>query len=364
MTPTYSRRHSPGRWPRTVGSAIVGLPAVIAITLVVTPPDILTGPRCQLGAAEAVATSAAPLPAGLPPVPNPADNPPTAEKIHLGQQLYFDPRLSSDRTVSCASCHDPAKGFSNGAAVATGVGGQKGGRSAPTVVNSAYSALQFWDGRAATLEQQALGPIQNPIEMNLPIDEAVARLNAITGYRTQFQQVFGTDATPDGIAKAIAAYERTVLSGNAPYDRFKAGDTGALSESATRGYKLFFGKARCSACHVGANLSDSSFHNLGTTTTDVGREAISGLAGDRGAFKTPTLREIARTAPYMHNGSLATLADVVAYYNKGGNPGELVDEEIFPLNLSATEQADLVQFLTEGFSSPEYPAHSAPALPE
>lgn len=303
-------------------------------------------------------------PAGLPPVKHPTDNPPTPEKIALGKQLYFDPRLSRDQTISCASCHDPAKGWSNGEQFATGVGGAKGGRNAPTVINAAYYTTQFWDGRAKTLEEQALGPIQNPIEMNMTLEAVVERLNGIAGYKEQFQRVFGTDVTADGIAKAIAAFERTVLSGNAPYDKFKAGDPSALSPEAQRGMKLFFGKARCSACHSGPNFSDSAFHNIGLDSEDIGRKAISKLEGDHGAMKTPTLREIAKTAPYMHNGSLKTLEEVVAHYNKGGNGNRYQDEEIFPLKLSEQEQADLVTFLKEGLSSPDYPMVEKPELPQ
>ena len=201
-------------------------------------------------------------PAGLPSVSHPKDNPPTAEKISLGKQLFFDGRLSADNKVSCASCHDPAKGFSNGEQFATGVEGQKGGRNSPTIINSAYGKLQFWDGRAKNLEDQAMGPVQNPIEMKMTVDDVVKKLNAIEGYKKQFQQVFGTDVTADGMAKAIAAYERTVLSGDAPYDKFKAGDKAAMSEVAQRGMKLFLGKANCSACHAGASFTDNSFHNI------------------------------------------------------------------------------------------------------
>ena len=278
-------------------------------------------------------TAFAAEPAGLPPVAHPKDNPPSEEKILLGKQLYFDPRLSSDGTISCASCHDPKKGWSNGEAVATGVGGQKGGRSAPTVINSAYFKFQFWDGRAGSLEEQALGPIQNPIEMNLTLEQVVEKLNGIPGYKEQFQKVFGTDVTSEGIAKAIAAFERTVLSGDAPYDKFKAGDKSALSEAAQRGMKLFFGKANCSACHSGHSFTDFAFHNIGYDSEDVGRVAISKLKGDTGAMKTPTLRDIAKSGPYMHNGGLATLEDVVAHYNKGGNGNPQQDEEIYPLGL-------------------------------
>lgn len=307
------------------------------------------------------------VPLGLPAVPVPANNPQTAEKIELGRQLYFDTRLSSDNTVSCASCHDPKKGWSNGEAFATGVRGQKGGRSAPSIINSAYSPYQFWDGRAWQLEGQALGPIQNPIEMDLKLEDAVAKLNKIDGYKKQFQKVFGTDVTADGMAKSIAAFERTVLSGDAPYDRFKAGDAKALSESAQRGMKVFFGKGHCSACHSGPSFSDQAFHNLGVgidkPNPDVGRFSETKMLGDRGAFKTPTLREIARTAPYMHDGSHATLEAVVDYYDKGGTPNPQLDEEIFPLKLTAEEKADLVKFMKEGMSSASYPDIAPPKLP-
>lgn len=307
------------------------------------------------------------IPLGLKDLPTVSDNPLTAEKVALGKQLYFDPRLSFDNTVSCASCHDPKKGWSNGEATAAGVEGKRGGRSAPTVLNSAYHQFQFWDGRAGSLELQALGPIANPIEMNLPVEEAVKRLAAIEGYAQQFQAVFGEPVNAQNLAKAIAAFERTVLSGNAPYDRFKAGQTDALSEQAQAGMKLFFGKANCSGCHVGPNFSDNGFHNLGVSIRhpkpDLGREAISQLGGDRGAFKTPGLRDIARTAPYMHDGSLATLEDVVEYYSQGATPNEHLDEEIFPLNLTAQQKAALVAFLKEGLSSSDYPDMSPPELP-
>jgi cytochrome c peroxidase len=325
---------------------------------------VILGSLVSSGAEE----SGAAVPKGLAPVMHPKDNPSTAAKISLGKQLYFDKRLSSDDTISCASCHDPNKGFSNGERFATGVGGQIGGRSAPTVINTAYQRFQFWDGREPSLEAQALGPIQNPIEMNMTLKDVVAKLNKIGGYKKQFQAVFKSDVTSDGIAKAIAAYERTVLSGDAPYDRFKAGDTKALTESAERGRKLFFGKAHCSACHIGSNFTDNGFHNIGigmdNKKPDVGRLAISKLPEDRGSFKTATLREIAKTGPYMHDGSLKSLKDVVNHYNTGGNKNDQLDEEIYPLRLSEKEKADLVTFLKEGLSSASYPAHKPPKLPE
>lgn len=312
----------------------------------------------------AMVVASAAEPTGLPAIIHPKDNPSTPEKVALGKQLYFDGRLSADNKVSCATCHDPSKGYSNGDQFATGVEGKKGGRNSPTVINTAFQKFQFWDGRAGTLEEQALGPIQNPIEMNLTLDAVVAKLNAIEGYKKQFQQVFGTDVTSDGIAKAIAAYERTLLSGDAPYDRFKAGDKTAMSESAQRGMALFFGKANCSACHSGPNFTDNAFHNIGVPGTDAGREAISKSLGDRGAFKTPTLRDVARSSPYMHDGSMKTLEEVVAHYVKGGTAHEQLDEEIYELKLTDAQKADLVTFLKEGLSGASYPMHTAPELPK
>ena len=329
-----------------VPSVVSCLCATLALSVVAS---------CELIAAE---------PAGLPPVVHPKDNAPTPEKISLGKQLYFDGRLSADNKVSCASCHDPAKGFSNGEQFATGVEGKKGGRNSPTVINAAYGNLQFWDGRAKSLEDQALGPIQNPIEMNMTLEAVVAKLNGIEGYKQQFQQVFGTDVTSDGIAKAIACYERTVLCGDAPFDKFQAGDKAALSEAAARGKKLFFGKANCTACHAGASFTDNGFHNIGLPGTDEGRATINKSVGDKGAFKTPTLRDIARSGPYMHDGSLKTLEEVVAHYNKGGTPNPQLDEELFPLKLTDAEAADLVTFLKEGLASTSYPNHTAPELPK
>jgi len=306
-------------------------------------------------------------PLGLKALTIPADNPLTAEKVELGKQLYFDKRLSRDDTIACASCHDPKKGWSNGEAFATGVRGQVGGRSAPTIVNAAYSELQFWDGRALALEGQALGPIQNPIEMDMSLDEVVAKLNKIEGYRTAFRKVFNTDVTSDGIAKAIASFERTCLSGDAPYDRFKAGDKAALSEAAQRGMKVFFGKGQCSACHTGGSFTDFSFHNIGIgmdkEKPDAGRFEVTKILGDKGSFKTPTLREISRSGPYMHDGRFKTLAEIVDYYDKGGFNNPQLDEGIFPLKLTTQEKADLVKFLTEGLAGTSYLDIEPPKLP-
>ena len=281
----------------------------------------------------------------------PEDNPLTPDKVALGQQLYFDPRLSADGTVACATCHNPRFGFTDGQAVSTGIKGQKGGRSAPTTINRAFSTLQFWDGRAASLEEQAKGPLVNPIEMGNPSHAAVVeRLKPIAGYREAFQRVFGTaDFTIEHVAKAIAAYERTNLSGNAPVDRFRAGDTTALSAAAQRGLALSEGKARCGRCHTPGNFTDEQFHNTGVgmdkPQPDLGRYAITKQEKDKGAFKTPTLRDIALTAPYFHDGSMQTLEEVVEFYNKGGIKNPSLSKEMVPLSLTVQEQADLVAFL-------------------
>jgi cytochrome c peroxidase len=309
------------------------------------------------------------VPLGLPRLNVPAENPLTRDKVELGRQLYFDKRLSVDDSVACVSCHDPRQGWGDGRNVSQGVQGKRGGRSAPSIVNAAYQTVQFWDGRAATLEEQALGPITNEKEMGMPsIEAAVEKLNRIPGYQREFEEVFDGPATAERLAQALAAFERTLLAGDAPYDRFQAGDRAALSESAQRGAQLFLGKAHCTACHIGPNFSDHAFHNLGvgvqSVAPDAGREAVSKLLGDRGSFKTSSLRDVARTAPYMHDGSLKTLADVIAYYNQGGHANDQLDEEIYPLNLTPREQQDLLTFLEEGLTSYDYPASDVPALPK
>ena len=309
----------------------------------------------------------------------PKDNPLTQAKVELGKQLFFDTRLSEDSSISCASCHDPKQGWSNGDRFATGVGGQVGGRSAPTIINAAYlnagsprfaKVPQFWDGRAEDLEGQAVGPIQNPIEMNMKMELAIERLNGIDGYREQFQEIFGTDVTEDGIAKAIASFERTILSADAPIDRYLAGDTNAMSEAAVRGWKVFNAgnKANCTACHKYPNFADGGYHNIGvgmdSEKPDLGRFEVTKLSGDKGAFKTPTLREIHRTAPYMHDGSEATLEDVVEFYVKGGIENPHLDEEMKKLELTDREKKDLVTFMKEGLASETYPDVEPPKLPE
>ncbi len=323
----------------------------------------------------------------------PEDNPITLAKVELGRQLYFDTRLSRDSTVSCATCHDPKKGWTDQAPVSTGIRGQKGGRSAPTVMNRLFSRAQFWDGRAASLEEQALGPIGNPIEMGFTVDEAVVRLNGIAGYKIQFEKVFGGPASPDRIAKAIAAFERTVLAGGAPNDYYERAepflkapeDPGAsaeekarrsevllawqankMSEAALRGREVYFGKGQCSLCHVGPNLADELYHNLGVGMDkpdfDKGREDFTKKEADRGAFKTPTLRNIKDTAPYMHDGSQKTLAEVVEFYDKGGHKNPWLSPKVKPLGLTVAEKADLVRFMEEGLQGKVTPV-DPPELP-
>jgi cytochrome c peroxidase len=297
-----------------------------------------------------------PPPLGLPPVDWPDDNPYSAEKAELGRLLYFDNRLSSDETVSCASCHAPDKAFTDGSEVSLGIGKQKGGRSAPTVINRAYSTYQFWDGRATSLEDQAKGPIANPLEMtaqktaDLAHEATVKVLRGIPGYVDRFKKAFGTgEITIDHVAKAIATFERTVLSGNAPYDRYQNGDTKAMTPGQVRGMDVFFNKAACDSCHLGFNFTDGSYVNVGIgmdkPRPDLGRYIVSLRDEDRGAFKTPTLREVEHTAPYMHDGRYRTLEEVIEHYDRGGIPNPQLDRRIKPLHFTPREKADLVAFL-------------------
>lgn len=293
------------------------------------------------------------LPLGLDPdyMQIPEDNPITPEKAELGKLLYFDKRLSKDNTVSCATCHDPQKGFTDQVNVSSGIHGQKGTMSAPTVLNSAFMFFQFWDGRAKNLEEQAKGPIQNPIEMGNTHEFCTSTIANVEGYKPYFKAAFGSEeVTIDRIAQAIATFERTVLSGNSAWDRYTQNkDESALTESGKRGLALFEGKARCTQCHVGFTLSDSLFHNLGVgmnaENPQLGRYNVTKEEKDKGAFKTPTLRDLLQTAPYMHDGSSKTLEDVIELYDRGGEPNPWLDPKMQPLNLTAEEKADLLEFL-------------------
>jgi cytochrome c peroxidase len=281
----------------------------------------------------------------------PADNPLTREKVELGRALFFDKRLSADNTIACASCHLAKFAFTDGMPVSTGIRGQKGGRSAPASFNRVFSSAQFWDGRADTLEAQSIGPFTNPIEHGFTsYDLMIAKMKKIPGYKKLFMDVFGDEITIGNVGKAIASFQRTVLSGNSPADRFDQGqEAGAIPEAAQRGLTLFREKARCTKCHSGFNFTDEKFHNLGIgwddNKVDLGRYMVTKNAEELGAFKTPTLREISRSAPYMHDGRFKTLEEVVNFYNKGGVKNPHQDNLIIPLELTDQEQSDLVQFL-------------------
>jgi cytochrome c peroxidase len=281
----------------------------------------------------------------------PADNPMTAKKVELGRLLFFDKRLSKNDTIACATCHLPSKGFTDGEAVSTGINGLKGRRSAPSSFNRVFGMAQFWDGRAETLEEQSIGPFVSPVEHGFnDYDEMVAKMRKIPGYRKLFQEVFGREIVIEDVGKAIASFQRTKLSGNSAVDKYDVGgDEKALSESAKRGLELFRGKARCTRCHSGFNFTDEKFHNLGigwdTNTVDLGRYMVTNNPEDIGAFKTPTLREITRTAPYMHDGRFKTLEEVVKFYNQGGIKNPHQDNTIIPLELTEQEQQDVVALL-------------------
>ena len=266
--------------------------------------------------------------------PIPETNPLTQDKVALGRRLFFDKALSRDRSVACASCHDPKLAFTDGRPVAVGIQRRAGTRNVPTLVNRVYGKSFFLDGRAATLEQQSIEPILNPREMDLTLPEIKAR----------------TALEPTEVSRALASFVRTILSGDSLYDRFSSGDAQALSPQAELGLSIFRGKGRCTTCHAGPNLTDERFHNTGVAwpggeLRDPGRFAVSGNPEDRGAFKTPTLREVARTAPYMHDGSLATLEYVVEYYDKGGNPSPGLDPDLRPLHLTPEEKRAVIAFL-------------------
>ncbi len=308
----------------------------------------------------------------------PVDNPLTQAKVSLGETLYFDKRLSINGTVSCATCHDPANSFTDRRVLALGVSDKLGTRNAPTILNAAFVTQLFWDGRTGRLEEQAKQPLLNAFEMGMGDDASVvSRLSAIPEYRKRFAQVFGKRGISiDTITKAIAAYERTLLSGNSAFDRFIAGDTTALTEAQKRGWKLFNEKAKCIECHSFSKdspfFSDFKFHNTGigagelslaggnSTATigdstsalahtrgpaELGRYLVTNNAEDVGAFRTPTLRDVELTAPYMHNGSEKTLIDVVRFYNRGGNGNPNLDKRIVPLKLTDNEMSELVEFM-------------------
>ena len=281
----------------------------------------------------------------------PKDNPLTKEKVELGKLLFFDPRLSKNNTIACASCHNPRLAFTDGQPVSTGIDRLQGGRSAPTAINRVFSSMQFWDGRAPMLEDQSLGPFVNSVEHGFADhSELVEKIKSIKGYTPLFQKAFGTEISKKTIGQAIASFERTLLSGNSAFDRHNSGtDQNALSESAKKGLAVFQGKGLCFTCHSGANFTDEKFHNLGvdwdTDHVDLGRYVITKKPDDIGAFKTPTLREISRTAPYMHDGRFVTLRQVIDFYDQGGIDNPHKDPLMQPLKLNEMEKKDLIEFL-------------------
>jgi len=325
----------------------------------------------------------------------PASNPQTPEKISLGEKLFFEGRLSQDGTVACSTCHDPAKAFTDGRPLATGIKGRVGQRNSPTILNALYNKFQFWDGRAATLEDQAMLPIQNPFEMGQPsLEAAVDAVARAPEYRQAFQKVFGRAPNGPDLARAIASYERTQFAFGSPFDHFMAGDKNAISDSAKRGWELFNSKARCNLCHAVSDTKrdptffmDQDVHNIGvgiirhdvvalacqaeaklnsgdTIAVDqaaitsnlsvLGRFLVTKKQADIAAFKTPSLRNVLITSPYFHDGSQRTLWDVMDHYNKGdGVKNPWLDQDIQPLGLSETEIDDVVAFMAS-LTSPQY----------
>jgi len=301
----------------------------------------------------------APLPAVA---PSPADNPATPEKIALGKQLFFDPRLSRDNQMSCATCHMPEKAFTDGLPKAKGADGRELPRNTPTLLNVGFYENYFWDGRAGSLEDQALTPIQSPDEMNQDLGELEKELSVIPGYATQFQSAFGGPVTRDNIAKAIAAFQRTLVSRSSSFDRYLAGDESALSDNAREGWEIFQ-QAGCIRCHSGPNFSDSGFYRLGVSFQDKGRGAVTGNKQDLYTFRAPGLRDVKKTAPYMHDGSLATLTDVVEFYYRSTSiraPGGL-PLSFESLNYRSFSEIALVVSFLESLSGE--PPDIAPQLP-
>lgn len=310
----------------------------------------------------------------LPPLPIPEDNPMTPEKVELGKRLFFDPRLSGDGSLACASCHLPDQGWTTNSPLSPAYPTHMERRNSQTLINVAYNKALIWDGRAGVLEKQALGPIQNPLHMNQNLDLLIEKLKAVPAYEERFQQVFGTSVTPEALGKALAAFERTLVTRNAPFDRYMTGEWQAMSEDKLRGMELFKGKARCILCHNGPNFTDSQFHNLGvppapllsdpvvqvairfdakrmnvpeyqSVREDLGRYLVTKEEKDKGAFKTPTLRNVMQREPYMHNGVFHSLEEIIDFYDAGGGAVAGKSPLIQPLGLTAQEKRDLLAFL-------------------
>lgn len=336
----------PSRW--------IGTPVVLIAIGVLVPPGL-----------HGQSSASRDRPAGLDLyLPVPGDNPLREEVLRLGRRLFFDPILSRDSSLACASCHQPDNGFTSRRQRSVGVFGREGTRNVPAIINRGYGRAFFWDGRIGVLEEQVLQPILAGNEMDLTLEEVTRRLAAHPEYSRRFRSAFSRTVNQDDLARALSSYIRSIQAGDSHFDRLVAGDTMALSTVEREGLRLFQGKARCDLCHVGTNLTDEAFHNTGVAwrdgaLQDLGRHLVTGDDADRGAFKTPTLREVERTAPYMHDGSLATLEDVVEFYSHGGNANPYQDGRIRRLDLTPHEQEALVAFLRaltgtvrEGLRSP------------
>jgi cytochrome c peroxidase len=288
------------------------------------------------------------VPLGLGPRPAAADNPLTAARVALGRRLFFDPILSADNTVACATCHHPDHGFSSPDPRPRGAGGRLADRRPPTLLNRAYGTAFFWDGRTGTLEEQALKPIENPAEMGSSVAVVVDRLTADAGYKDRFAAAFDDGVSAANLAKALASFERVLLRGDSPVDKFRhRGDRPAMSAAELHGFWLYESKGQCWKCHGGANFTDEAYHNTGVGWggADAGRHAVTKADADRGKFKTPTLRGVRLRPPYMHDGSVKTLEAVVEFYDRGGVSNPHLDPAMRPLNLTPEERRDLVAFL-------------------
>lgn len=287
----------------------------------------------------------------LPSVPIPADNPQTPAKVELGKMLFFDPRLSANDHWACATCHSPSFGYGDGLPRSLGFGDEKElDRHSPTVINIAYNTVQFWDGRAATMEDQATGPIVASREMNSNPQQMIEEITDIPYYNEKFKEVFGSGPSMKNVGKAIASFERTIVTGESKFDRYEKGDKKALTDQEKGGLIMFISKAACTQCHNGPNFTDNTFHNLGVpqegpAKEDVGRFAVTKDPKDKGAFKVPTLRNISMTPPYMHTGVFNTLDEVVEFYNQGGGAHPNKSPKIVKLNMTDSEKKDLVAFL-------------------
>ncbi|MEW4452661.1 cytochrome c peroxidase [Bremerella sp. JC817] len=336
------------------------MPRLILLLLLVLLPEPV--------ATYAQSTFVSDVPLGIDWIIVPDDNPQSAAKVQLGKQLFFDPRLSGNGTTSCATCHDPNQGWADNQRFTAGAHGEPTVRNVPSIVNVGLHRTFFWDGRARSLEEQALSPLQNPIEMDIDLGVLEDRLKSIGGYRQQFEAIFPDGVTAQNVARSLAAFQRTIVAGETLYDRFRGGHADALDGEIGIGSGLFFGKANCGNCHIAKVYTDHQFHNIGTgldsLPQDRGLADQTGRQEDVGKFRTPLLRDLALTAPYFHDGSKATLEEVVDFYSEGGGKNPNLDSHIVPLKLTPEEKKALVTFLREGLRSKQYPQVEKPQLPE